>query len=524
MTSLLLVLLTFSLFSYRMNLINHRIDEVLFEESGVKFVVYGDANSLYGFANGEKEYRSINEAIEEIVDDIDETEGARALRERFLSSRKIYSADDVWDKDFYTIVYTDQQSEEVIATLGPIGTISRDVRNNRHYETALAKFNPNSTDIGSMVDSYPMNPVFIGVNDAQFSDLSLGYISIIEGRTFTSEELESGSRKMIVNQNAYLLEREGYRKVEAGDTIPITIEIEGDIEVFEFEVIGIDNGKRSGGILLPAGLSDSEPHGQNYHSYFYIPEKCFEEIRDSFHELAERNDVPLIKTDYYGKAYDEDHIFYSLYGSYRPIVIEVSSYEAMETVADFISEKISDLNRISSRSVQYTYYTNADNLVTVIGTIISNEKLFGYLSVFSILLNVIILSVLFINDLDSRKKEIGIFEALGRKKETVLFSVFSEYILLSIIPIILAVFISELFTNRYLRFLNEHVLYIEREEEILGSYISVSALDPNTVSVSAGAAMVIVLLFVLSIVFACILGYIHVKKMNTREILQEADR
>ena len=83
MTSLLLVLLTFSLFSYRMNLINHRIDEVLFEESGVKFVVYGDANSLYGFANGEKEYRSINEAIEEIVDDMVEI-----IRQQHLHRRR----------------------------------------------------------------------------------------------------------------------------------------------------------------------------------------------------------------------------------------------------------------------------------------------------------------------------------------------------------------------------------------------------------------------------------------------------
>lgn len=522
---ILLFVFSFLLVCLEMDIVNRRISDILFERMGINIVLYGDINSEDGHCDNIKTYREVFQIYNEIVDELEHLGGNSLMLEKYFQSNRVYSAADIYNENNYYLVYCETSSDSVLMLENQkLINISYDYENNQHYYSALemSHFNPNQIESASLSTYRQLSPLFIGVNSPNFSDLHLDYIQIIEGRTFTEEEITEGENVVIVNQNAYVFERDGIHSITVGDTIPVTIEAEGRTEVFYFKVIGINNGLDSEGIAV-ANAEGAEQSGEtwlhksNYHNMFFIPDKSLNNLINAYFQICTEENAEITKSSFYNN--DPDYVYYSLYGGVRPTIISICDVDKMESIIDYLSDRITELNRISDFNTPYTYYTNADRYISIIGSVRSNEKLFHYLCIISIIVSVAVMLALFINDLDSSKKEIGILIALGMSRREVIGNKITEYMLLSIIPICFSLGLSGIACKKYVDLINRSIININISDIVMDPGISQIDIKANNHYFA-----IIVLLYAVIMLFSCLLGFLYIKKMSVSKILLEGDK
>ena len=527
-TSLSLVLLLvffFLMMCFELDIVNREISDILFKRMGINIVLYGDINSEDGHCDSIDVYNKINQKYSEISDGLESLGGNKLMLEKYFQSNRVYSAEDIYNEMNYLLVYSETSSDSMLKTENQnLLNISSDFENNRHYYSALemSHFNPNQTELALLSTYRQLSPLFVGVNNLPFSDLYLNDIQIIDGRTFTEQELRDGENVVIVNQNTYIFERGGIRSAAVGDIIPITIEVEGNTEIFYFKIIGINNGTDSGGIAVPSAEAAEQTdeiwlHNNNYHNMFFMPEKSLNVLINAYYQMCTDRGIEITKDSFTNN--DPNFIYYSLYGGYRPAVINIYDVDKMEMVIDFLSDKIVELNQISDFNTPFTYYSNADRYISIIGSVRSNEKLFHYLCFISAIVAIVALLAMFVNDLDSSKQEMGIMIALGMSKSEAVLSKIAEYALLSIIPVFLAFGLSDIVCKKYVELINRSIIDIDISNIFMDSGITKIVVKSDHRSL-----ITIVGLYIAVMLFSCVLTFIHIQKMSVSRILLEGDK
>ncbi len=515
-TTMLFVLFLLLFISIGLNGTNNSIQDYLFKKIGINIILYGDINDYEygGYEMDNKKYNQVRSILKEAVDYIEDNDLGIVNYEEGLHNTKILSAQDINNNNYYNIVLFNNSPTEDYLT-----TISKDVTSNKHYLNAIEQFyqEPNLRETIS-TNNESFYPVLVGVNDSFFSDLKLGYMNIISGRTFETEEIENGEMVAVVSSQAYILDRNGIKNVSIGDSIPINITYSDNEKVYEFKVIGIDDGKIDGLSMQDTYLFDESGYTQMYQEYYchniYIPLKCFEQIRNDLLDMYETSDIKPSKEIYFE---NDELVFYGQYGGVRPIVITVDNLDDYFDVTSYIKTINKKLNDISDRVIEYTYITNVDNLAVVLSSLDANKGLFFIASIASIIASIVLFIAFVLNDIESHKKDIAICITLGSNKLKMIFSAFVEYLILGLIPCVIAYLLSNAVLNKYMSNLNSKLIDLS-DNLVYTNYVTSINLD-----VPLYMRLVPIIVMVLSLIVACGIGYIKLSKMCVHKILIDGE-
>lgn len=512
--------ITFSVLflSINLNSVNKKISDYLFNKLGINVILYGDICDIdTGYETDINDYKKIYEILGDTANYISSNNIGIVNYEQELCNTKLYSGKDIYDDDLYELVLFSTTSYDG----DYLTSVSKNINDNRQYVTSMDSYyeDPNEEESIFSYRGEAFYPTLIGVSGGEFSDLTLGSMNIVSGRTFNNEEIEEGEYLAVVNYETFLINRDEIRRVEIGDYIPITIEYNGQKQEYEFKVIGINDGIESSLETQMTYYYENEgsiySRKDDYRSMIYIPNKCYEEIRNSLLDIYEHSEIKPSKQT--AISYDEV-IAYGQYGGIRPIVITINNLENYKQIVSYVAEVNNELNDISDRPIKYTYFSNLDRFALVVSNMLTNEKLLSFVSKASILVTLFILIIFVLSDIENNKQEIAICVALGKTKLQVLFNLFIEYLLESIGPIIFSILLSNYIGNKYVNNLNNNLIDITSAQTILGEYVETITINQNNL-IYLLVVCVVIICFLISLGF----GYFKFKDVSIKKILMEGD-
>lgn len=502
--------------SIGLNGTNNSVQDYLFKKVGINIILYGDINDYEygGYETDSGKYNQIRSVLKEAVSYIEENNLGTVNYEEGLRNTKILSSENINDDTYYRIVLFNSSPTEDY-----LNSISKDVNSNKPYLDAIEQFyqDPNLCESIS-TNNESFYPTLIGVNDTTFSDLKLAYMNIISGRTFESEEIENGDMVAVVSDQAYILDRNEIKKVSVGDNIPITVTYGDNEKVYEFKVIGLNDGMIDGLSIQDTYLFEETGYSQMYQEYYwrniYIPLKCFEQIRNDLLGMYDNYDIKPSKQIYFN---NDELVFYGQHGGIRPIVITVDNLDDYFVVTSYVKTINNKLNDISDRVIEYTYITNIDNLSVVISSLNANKDLFYIAVIGSIIVSIVLFIAFVLNDIENYKKDIAICITLGSNKLKMIFNVFIEYLMLGLIPCVFAYLLSSIVLNKYISSLNSKLI------DLSNNLVYTNYVTNIDLSVSLYMRLLPIIVVLLSLVVACGIGYIKLYTMSVHKILIDGE-
>lgn len=497
------------------NNLNVEIEDYLYKKLGINLIVYGDINDDYlGYEDTYDTYNDVYKKMHEIKEYIEQENLGRVYLEENLCNPNLYCAKDVLNEDDFQMVLFDYVGIEG----NYLPEVSKDISNNAHYKTAMKSFyhDPHLT---KEPDNYSyrsgMYPVLIGVDTKDFSDIKLNYINVVAGRTFTDEEIDDGKLVAICGPNTYILSRNEIREVKLGDIIPLTVEYGDDIKSYDFEVIGIDDGSYGGLVIEDTMLMEKEGIvnmlSNSYVTTLFIPQKAYLRIRSDLLEMYYEYGRPYEDVDY---LTSEEAIFYNQYGAIRPMLIEADNLDDYQKIVFYINGELNKLNKISNRVIEYTSFSNLDRFYVVINNISTVEGLLKLAIIISLCAFLLVFVLYVLKTIEDDKKELALYMALGKKKIEVVFGLFIEYLIKSIIPMILSLALTSVLANAYLNHMNNNLI-------TTNNIFYSGELDTLEVNIGLSNYLIPIFVVLVIMVFVCAISYIRISKLNVKKILFE---
>ena len=256
---------------------------------------------------------------------------------------------------------------------------------------------------------------------------------ITKGRSFTKAELESGTNVIILPSDSVKY-KNAKDDIEVGDTVNFDLLSNGynglnlengafrNHKNYEFEVIG----------FMEADSFTSQDFIEAL-----IPEKLYLEIIDEATQLVAR-----------------ENPYYFFLGSARSSLYDINKYNTFNLMKFFPTTlKLNNVSDLENLYAEIKEYNNQNGMTYELESNLSDylyletsftmmKTILVYVVIFSIIFSTIIFIMVIINDLKKRKKEIGILIALGESKTAVILQMWLEYILISIISVLIAIVLS----------------------------------------------------------------------------------
>lgn len=515
---ILFLLFIFLFVSICLNDLNNNINDYLFNKLRINMILYGDINDEDGHIDSKKELNDVKEILYEVKDYLESNNLANVYVEEYLYTNYIYSASKLNDPNNYTIIFYDSN----VNGYNYLGDISKDIEHNRQYVTIQENHSiDTSAEDDFYISYYGYIPKLVGVDHARFSDRILRSFSLVVGRTFTQDEIEYGSHVCILNEVAYYITKDGMRQVRTGDKIPITVDVDGKTKTFEFEVIGIMSGQEGDVNIQNTAyyeLSNSVVYqAEDYRNMIFIPDEALKEIYSEFSDI--QNEYNFKATKNSNDKFSNSVVYYSQNLGVRPVLISIDNIDSIKPISNYLNEKIEELNKVSNRVIEYTYYSNFDNYVSVIGALSTNTKLFSFLSIASTVLFLIVLSLYIVSDIEANKKEIAIKTCLGQNKKDIFKDILIEYLLLSIIPIIISILVTYFISKTYINYINNSFFDVTSGMIVFNNYITKIDVKP----LSLLTVIKVVVLWIVSLLISSLVTYRRIKNMSIKKVLMEGD-
>lgn len=269
-----------------------------------------------------------------------------------------------------------------------------------------------------------------GVNNPDLMSSILGDIQLIEGRTFTKEDMEKGNPYVIVNKNIVKqnnlsigskvsLYLEIFPPTPIEDALSSTYSEENSesIEIItrEYEVIGI---------YEPIPIEDSTNSQLStvyyeYESVMYAPNKVVKEFMDSYQDIYVS----------YGEEWYE-HIPYPIF-----LLKDASQIEDFKEQALHILSKYHTINStLDTLGGPITTFNTLDNFITIS-------------LIITIIITIIVIAYFSIKSLHKQKEEMLSYLILGEKKIKIVGQFIIQSLILSIISITIALIASGIISN-----------------------------------------------------------------------------
>ena len=133
----------------------------------------------------------------------------------------------------------------------------------------------------------------------------------------------------------------------------------------------------------------------------------------------------------------------------KPLLFNVGKHDEMTTILKEITPDIKAISAIDPDGTPYTYVSSLDDYADAITMSESNSFIFMILN--SILLIMTLMTLILVNvfNINANKKDIGVMNALGLNKIKLNLMMFGEFLLVSVLPITLALGVSTIFTKYY---------------------------------------------------------------------------
>ena len=497
------------------NILNVEIEDYLYKKLGINLIVYGDINDAYlGYEDTYDTYNDVYKKMHEIKDYIEQENLGRVYLEESLCNPNLYCAKDVLNEDDFQMVLFDFMGIEG----NYLPQVSKDISNNAHYKTAMKNFYLDQHLTEKLTNySYGsgMHPILVGVDRKYFSDIKLNYINVVAGRTFTDEEIDGGKNVVVCGPNTYVLSRNELREVKLGDIIPLTIEYGDDIKSYDFEVIGIDDGQYGGLVIEDTMLMEKEGIvnmlGNSYCTSLFIPQKAYLRIRSDLLEMYDEYGRPYANVD---DLASEEPIFYNQYGGVRPMLIEADNLDDYQNIVFYINGELNKLNKISDRVIEYTYFSNLDRFYAVINNIGTVEGLLKLAIIISLCAFLVVFVLYVLKTIEDDKKELALYIALGKKKIEVVFGLFIEYLIKSIIPMIISLVLTGTLANTYLNHMNNNLI-------TTNNIFYSGELDTLEINIGLSNYLVPIFAVLIIMILVCAISYIKISKLNVKKILFE---
>ena len=116
--------------------------------------------------------------------------------------------------------------------------------------------------------------------------------------------------------------------------------------------------------------------------------------------------------------------------------------------------------------------------------------------------------------IEEDKKELALYLALGKKKIEVVFGLFIEYLIKSIIPMILSLVLTSVLANAYLKYMNNNLI-------TTNNIFYSGELDTLEINVGLSSYLVPMFVVLAIMILVCAISYIRINKLNVKKILFE---
>ncbi len=342
---------------------------------------------------------------------------------------------------------------------------------------------------------HPFNSFdILGAYKKTVKEMDDGSIKIISGKTFTDLDIENGNNVILISK-----EVANKNKLSVGDKIKLGSQINiysanSPIVEEEYEIIGIFETKTEYEKDTEGNLVKIE---SNYVDTIFMPNEAIKNIHDKVDIEVKKQGVD---------SYDT----FSLKVKY-----ELNSIDELE---EFKSENLTSLPK------GYVFEDNSASISSVIVPMNNMKDLSNIIVYASIIASIIIIGLVMVLFCKERKKEMGIYLALGEKKKNIAMQLLLETLIVSIIAITISIFtgniIAKNVSNKMLK--NQITEQISKENQ--NNYNSSDLneeeiIDNYKVSLNVKTILIIYGVAIISVSMSTILPIYYTLKLSPRKIL-----
>ena len=323
-----------------------------------------------------------------------------------------------------------------------------------------------------------------------------GSIKITSGKTFTDEDIKNGNNVILVSEQVA-----SKNKLNVGDKIKLGSQIDiysvnSQVVEEEYEIIGIFETKTEYEKDITGNLIEIE---SNYVDTIYMPNDAIKNIHDKVITEVKKQEVD---------SYDA----FSIITNY-----ELNSIDEME---EFKSENLPNLPK------GYVFEDNSESISSVIVPMNNMKDLSNIIVYASIVASIIIIGLISILFCKERKKEMGIYLALGEKKINIALQLLIETLLVSVIAITISIFTGNMIAKNVSNKMLQNKI-VEQNAKIENQYNYNSydlidceeIMDNYTVSLNIGTILMIYAVAIISISLSTVIPIYYTLKLNPRKIL-----
>lgn len=320
-------------------------------------------------------------------------------------------------------------------------------------------------------------------------------IKIISGSGFTEEEIKNGNNVILISQ-----EVANKNKLTIGDKIKLG----GQVNIYsakptiiedEYTIIGIFETSKSYQRDTEGKLVEVE---NEYVDTIYMPNDAVKNIHDKVLEEIKNENV-------------DDYDAFSIETMYQ--------INSIDEIEEFKSENLTKLPK------GYKFEDNSESISSVTVPMNNMKDLSNIIVYASIIASVIIIGLISILFCKERKKEMGIYLALGERKRNIALQLLLETLIVSIIAITISIFtgnaIAKNVSNKMLenQIIEQSTKMTESNNYYDNSIDEDEIISNYNVSLNGNTILMIYIVSILSVSLSTILPICYTLKLNPRKIL-----
>lgn len=323
-----------------------------------------------------------------------------------------------------------------------------------------------------------------------------GDIKLVQGKNFSSNDISNGNNVILISQEVATK-----NKLSIGDKINLGSQVDiysanSTIVEDEYEVIGIFETNKNHERDTEGNLVEIE---SDYIDTIYMPNNAIKNIHSKVIDEIKRKNA-------------DDYDTFSLKVKYQ-----ISSINELE---EFKSENLSKLPK------GYEFNDNSEKYNSVATPMQNMKDLSNIIVYSSIIASVIIIGLISILFCKERKKEMGIYLALGEKKTNIALQILLETLIIAIVAITISVFTGNMLATKVSKQMLENQINEQNTQTTNQGYYNSEdivddeeVMDNYKVTLDINTIISIYLIAIFSISISTILPIYYTLKLNPRKIL-----
>ncbi len=355
-----------------------------------------------------------------------------------------------------------------------------------------------------------------GIENPELTILEVGTATIVDGRTFTDQEVQEGSPVIIIGKQLAQV-----NNLMAGETIEIEIihydftekgeKITIGKQMLIFEVIGIIDY-----LVLPTSAGSAD-----YDIGAYMLEEKNRNLYTSNSYVAKHiEDIYTLYYDYYRDTMSEDDLKWPEYNPLAgvPVIFFLNSIDEVDI---FIEEAYAVLHNDF-----YHFITQEDNLKIVAQPLETMKQVLTYALFITIGSAILVLSLVLIGFIKDRQHEIGIYLALGEQRFKIVGQLFIESFFVGILGATLAM-LSGLFLASYISETMLTLAIIDGSDvfmtdDIVSGFSPInydSILDNYAINLTMDSVLLYFTAIILTIAISLLISSIAIFRLDPKKVL-----